>query len=307
MRYVVLSAASAIFSLVVATLMKLGNKWDSTNRRLNAIRDVQRDYGDEELKKSFMDRLVRPFIQKASSSFKRRDSNALKKPNKSMEKLDKMLKTAGMSITANEFTTVKSIITVITLIACMLVFRFASFDVMLKLLILLLGLSACVLGPKRYLKTKVKQRKETIIRELPDVMDLLVVSAEAGLGLDASISRLAQKHKGVVLTEMAAVVKNIQMGVPRRTSFKDMADRCDVKELSTFTTAIIQAEQLGVPVKNVLTSQADRLRIERRQRIQAKAMKAPVKMMLPTIGFIFPVIFIILLGPAVMNLIEAFA
>jgi len=306
MRYIVLSVSASVFAIAVALLMQLGKKWDATGRRLNAIHNVQRDYGDEELKKSFADRLVRPFLHKVSSAFKRKEGTPVRQ-SKSAEKLEKMLKTGGLNITATEFTTVKSIFTGIVLIGCLIVFRFASFQMLNKLLIILVGLMLCILGPKFFLNSKIKKRKESIIRELPDVMDLLVVSAEAGLGLDASIARLAQKYKGVVVSELAASVKNIQKGVPRRVSFKEMADRCDVKELTTFTTAIIQAEQLGVPIKGVLTSQADRLRIERRQRIQAKAMKAPVKIMLPTIGFIFPVIFIILLGPAALNLIEAFS
>ena len=94
------------------------------------------------------------------------------------------------------------------------------------------------------------------------------------------------------------------MGVPRRTALKEMADRCDVKELAAFVTALLQADQLGVPIKNVLDVQAERLRVERKQMIQAKAAKAPIKIMLPTVAFIFPVIFIILLGPAVVELIS---
>ncbi len=307
MRYIVLSVSSAVFAVVVAVFMQLGKKWDATTRRLNAIRNVQRDYGDEELKKNFADRLIRPLLSKISSAFRRKDGSFKTKQSKSMEKLDKLLKTAGMNLTASEFTTIKTILTVVALLGCLLIIRFTSLQLLHKLLLLLLGMGICILGPKNYVSSKVKKRKETIVRELPDVMDLLVVSAEAGLGLDASIARLAQKYKGIVVPELAAAVKNIQMGVPRRVSFKEMSDRCDVKELSSFTSAIIQAEQLGVPIKNVLTSQSERLRVERRQRVQAKAAKAPVKMMLPTIGFIFPVIFIILLGPAAMNLIEAFS
>ena len=307
MRYIVLSMSAAVFAIVVAILMQLGKKWDATDRRLNAIRNVQRDYGDEELKKNFVDRLVRPFLKKASSVFRRKDESVSAKQNKNVEKLDKLLKSAGMNITANEFTTVKAIITVIVLLGCLAIIRFTSIQLLQKLLILMMGLGLCVLGPKSYVSSKVKRRREAIVRELPDIMDLLVVSAEAGLGLDASINRLAQKYKSIVVIELASAIRNIQMGVARRVSFKEMSDRCDVKELTVFTTAIIQAEQLGVPIKNVLTAQADRLRIERRQRIQAKAAKAPVKMMLPTIGFIFPVIFLILLGPAAMNLIQAFS
>ena len=141
---------------------------------------------------------------------------------------------------------------------------------------------------------------------LPDVTDILVVSVEAGLGLDSAIIQQYAKNKSVVLTELNSAIRETQMGVPRRVALKEMADRCDVKELTAFVTALLQAEQLGVSVKNVLTQQSERLRIERKQMIQAKAAKAPVKIMIPTVIFIFPVVFIILLGPAVVSLIETF-
>jgi tight adherence protein C len=108
----------------------------------------------------------------------------------------------------------------------------------------------------------------------------------------------------VVLTELNNAIREVQMGVPRRTALKEMADRCDVKELTAFITALLQADQLGVPIKSVLDVQADRLRVERKQRIQAQAAKAPIKIMLPTVAFIFPVIFIILLGPAAVSMIS---
>jgi tight adherence protein C len=134
-------------------------------------------------------------------------------------------------------------------------------------------------------------------------MDVLVVSVEAGLGLDAAIIRQYAKNKSSVLTELNNAMREVQMGVPRRTALKEMADRCDVKEMTAFVTALLQADQLGVPIKNVLEVQADRLRIERKQRIQAVAAKAPIKIMLPTVLFIFPVIFIILLGPAAVSMV----
>ena len=149
-----------------------------------------------------------------------------------------------------------------------------------------------------------KNRKEAILRELPDTMDVLVVSVEAGLGLDAAIVRQYAKNKSIVLTELYNAIREVQMGVPRRTALKEMADRCDVKELTAFITALLQADQLGVPIKSVLDVQAERLRVERKQRIQAQAAKAPIKIMLPTVAFIFPVIFIILLGPAAVSMIS---
>ena len=141
--------------------------------------------------------------------------------------------------------------------------------------------------------------------DLPEVMDILVVSVEAGLGLDSAIVQQYSKNKSAVLMELNSAIREIQMGVPRKVALKEMADRCDVKELTVFVTSLLQADQLGVPIKSVLDAQADRLRVERKQRIQAQAAKAPIKIMLPTVAFIFPVIFIILLGPAAMSMISS--
>ena len=129
---------------------------------------------------------------------------------------------------------------------------------------------------------------------------------EAGLGLDTASCGNMPRINQAVLTELNNAIREVQMGVPRRTAFKEMADRCDVKELTAFVTALLQADQLGVPIKNVLDVQAERLRIERKQRIQGLAAKAPIKIMLPTVCFIFPVIFIILLGPAAVSMIATF-
>ena len=143
--------------------------------------------------------------------------------------------------------------------------------------------------------------------DLPEVMDILVVSVEAGLGLDSAIVQQYSKNKSAVLMELNSAIREIQMGVPRKTALKEMADRCDVKELTAFVTALLQAEQLGVSIKSVLMQQSERLRVERKQMIQAKAAKAPIKIMIPTVIFIFPVVFIILLGPAVLSMLETFS
>ena len=142
--------------------------------------------------------------------------------------------------------------------------------------------------------------------DLPEVMDILVVSVEAGLGLDSAIVQQYSKNKSAVLMELNSAIREIQMGVPRKTALKEMADRCDVKELTVFVTALLQADQLGTSVKSVLQVQSERLRVERKQAIQAKASKAPIKIMLPTVIFIFPVIFIILLGPAAVDIMSTF-
>ncbi len=301
-------AGVTAFLIVTALLSLLFRKRLETERRLKVLNAATRDYGDEELKKSFADRTLKPFGEKLANGFRRLAgrSDGGKTKSKGMQELEKQLRAADLPLSAAEFTLIKTGFTVLMLGVCLLVVRFVDVAANAKLMIAAVIMILCILVPKRFLTGRVKKRREAIVQELPDVMDLLVVSVEAGLGLDAAILRMYEKNRGVVAQELMGVVKNVQMGVPRRVAFKEMSDRCDVRELTAFATAMIQAEQLGVAVKTVLTTQAERLRVERRQRIQAKAQKAPVKMMLPTVGFIFPVMFIILLGPAAVNLIEVF-
>lgn len=307
MRLVVLACTLAVFLFFIALLNTLGRRSDQMRRRLEQVKDSERAYGDEELKKSFSERVFRPAVKRLSGRIKQiAGKNSPGTQKKQDKKLDKQLKSAGINLNAQEFTFIKSILALVFLAGGAALYLLLPIEQMYRLLILLLLLCIPVYGSSIYLKQKVKKRKERIVRDLPDVMDLLVVSVEAGLGLDAAIVRQYSKNKSPVLAELNGAIREVQMGVLRKTALRDMADRCDVKQLSAFVTALLQAEQLGVSVKSVLTAQAERLRTERKQRIQAKAMKAPVKIMLPTVAFIFPVIFIILLGPAAVSLITTF-
>lgn len=307
MRLVVLACTIAIFFFFIALLNGLGRKSDAMRRRFALVKDTERTYSDDELKKSLSERILRPTMKRLSEQVKRlAGKNRAPGPSKANLKLEKQLKTAGINLTAQEFTFVKSLLSIVFLAAGALQFVLLPIEQIYRLLILLVLLCIPVYGSSIFLKSKVKARKESIVRDLPDVMDLLVVSVEAGLGLDAAIVRQYSKNKCAVLAELSGAIREVQMGVPRKSALKEMADRCDVKQLSAFVTALLQADQLGVSVKSVLTAQADRLRVERKQRIQAKSIKAPIKIMLPTVVFIFPVIFIILLGPAAVNLITAF-
>jgi len=309
MRFIVLLAALTVFFLVVALFAKLGKKLDRSKRRLNALTDAEPDFRDEELKKSFAERVLKPAVGKLSSNFSRIAVNGRsKKVSKSSQKLEKQLRASGLRLTAAEYSMIQGVLALVFIGIGFLVFRALNTILIYKLLVFVLFLYIPVFGPKYYVRTKVKSRKENILRELPEVIDLLLVSVEAGMGLDAAIMRLYSKGKNsAVLTELAGSVRDVQMGLSRKNSLREMAERCDVKELSSFVSALIQAEQLGVSIKNVLANQSARLREERRQRVKEKAMKAPIKMMLPTVGFIFPVMFIILLGPAAVNLFAAFS
>ncbi|PWM45996.1 MAG: hypothetical protein DBX47_03025 [Clostridiales bacterium] len=307
MNAVILSAGVTIFFLITSFLYPQGKKWDKTKNRLKEINDLKKEYADEELKKPFFIRVIKPFTVKLTNLFKKlsgkKDHETV---SKNSLKIEKMLKTAAIGLNASEFTALKMFILLATTGVGLFLFLLLPVDILPKFLIMMLFICVGMVGPQYYLKNRIKQRKSSIVRDLPDIMDLLVVSIEAGLGLDAAINRLYEKNKCVALQELYSSVRDVQMGVPRKIALKEMSDRCSVKELTSFVTALIQAEQLGVAIKNVLVSQAERLREERRQCIKEKASKAPIKIMIPTIMFIFPVIFIIILGPAAMSLLDLF-
>lgn len=161
--------------------------------------------------------------------------------------------------------------------------------------------------PNLFLVQATNSRKRNIIITLPDILDLMTVSIEAGLSFDGALSRLVDKMEGVLSDEFNRVLNEMRMGKSRREALKDMSNRCDVPDLTTLIGALIQADELGVSISNVIRIQSIQMREKRRQRAQEKAMKAPVKMLFPLILFIFPSIFAVLLGPAVIRMIEVFS
>lgn len=169
----------------------------------------------------------------------------------------------------------------------------------------IIGFLIGYLFPNSWLKVKTKQRQTEIQHTLPDVLDLLTVSVEAGLGFDAALLKVVEKQKGVLAEEFLRVLQEIKMGRPRRESLRDLAKRNKLAEdISSFVSSVVQADQLGIAIGGVLRNQAQQIRQKQRQRAQEKAQKAPVKMMIPLVFFVFPTIFIVVLGPAVIQIID---
>lgn len=170
--------------------------------------------------------------------------------------------------------------------------------------------ASAVLGwqlPDFYLSKVAGARKTLLEKTFPDVLDLLTVSVEAGLGFDGAMAKVVEKDISQVAVELKRVLQEIKVGKSRKEALRDFAARCDVDEITSFVNAMVQSEQLGLSVSKTLRSQAEQMRRKRRQRVEEKAMKAPVKMLIPLVMFIFPPIFIVLLGPAVIQIIEGFA
>ena len=143
-------------------------------------------------------------------------------------------------------------------------------------------------------------------RELPDALDVLAVSVEAGLGFDAALARLGEYLEGPLVEEFLLVLAELRIGESRSAALRKMADRVDIPELTSVVSSLIQAEQLGSPLGRMLRIQAEESRGRRQVAAEEKAMKAPVKMLVPTALFIFPAMFVVILGPAVLSINEAF-
>lgn len=163
-----------------------------------------------------------------------------------------------------------------------------------------------VILPDFTLKRLGSIRRQKIIASLPDNLDLLTVSVEAGLGFDQALLKLVEKTKGPLTEEFKRVLQEIRIGKTRRDALREMSVRTGVEDLQNFVAALIQADQLGVGIGNVLRIQSQQLRQKRRLKAEEKAQKAPVKMLIPMIIFIFPSLFIILLGPGILQLIDNF-
>ena len=165
------------------------------------------------------------------------------------------------------------------------------------------------LCPNIWLSIAQRQRTDKIRDGLPDSLDLLVVSIESGLGLDAGLQRVGDEMRNVhpeLSGEMQITTLETQMGVPRAESLEHLAQRCGIDEMQALVSVIIQAERFGTSVAKALRTQADTLRVKRRLKAEERAQKTTVKLLVPLILFIFPSIFVVLVGPAAMKLIEAF-
>lgn len=169
-----------------------------------------------------------------------------------------------------------------------------------------IGAAAGFWLPDLLVHNRGQHRQEQIRRSLPDALDMLTVCVEAGLGFDAAMLQVSRNTTGPVAGEFARVLQEIQIGKTRSVAFQDLATRTDVDELRTFVAAIVQADRLGIPIANVLREQSKELRIIRRQRAEERAQKVPVKILFPLIFCIFPAIFVVVLGPAIIRMIELF-
>ncbi|MDF9751046.1 type II secretion system F family protein [Arthrobacter sp. ES3-54] len=174
--------------------------------------------------------------------------------------------------------------------------------------LLTVGISALAyFVPDILVRNHAQKRREAIRLELPDTLDQMLISVQAGLGFETAMARAGQNGKGPLADELIRTLQDIQVGRSRKEAYLAMAQRVDVPDLRSFVRAVVQADTYGIAIANVLNSQAKDMRVKRRQRAEEHAMKMPVKMLFPLIFFILPTLFIVVLGPTVLNIMEVFA
>ena len=176
-----------------------------------------------------------------------------------------------------------------------------------KFAVLVGALAFGYFAPDLLIRSHGQKRRAAIQQELPNALDQMLISVQAGLGFEAAMGRTGKNGTGPLADEFVRTLQDIQVGRSRKEAYLAMSDRVDVADLRSFIRSIVQADAYGIAIAKVLKSQAHEMRTKRRQRAEEHAMKIPVKILFPLIFFIFPTLFIILLGPAVMNIIAAFS
>ena len=170
-----------------------------------------------------------------------------------------------------------------------------------------IGLALGWLAPAAYVSRLATSRSTAVLSDLPDSLDLLTISVEAGLSFDAALSYVAKNGHGPVAREFMRVLQEMQIGTSRSQALRSMAERTDVEELRTFASALVQAETFGVPMAKALRVQSEEIRVKRRQRAEEQAQKIPVKILFPLIFGIMPVLFLVIIGPAAIQAFDSFS
>lgn len=308
MIYILSSLAFVSLGLAF-TLLVTFFYWNrlQVKHRLNLINEtfsisVDEGYIDDRKKLTFRQRVIIPIREKMTEITKRIT------PKGTIDAIEKKLKAANNPFHLGVPGWLIVRVVVMFALPTMYYFFFMKLvdDKVLKILVFMIVILLGNMLPNMLLNNKIKQRQTKMTQQLPDILDLLTVSVEAGLSFDGAMSKVAEKGQSEMSREFAKAVKEIEIGKTRREALTDMSKRCDIPDLQVFISSIIQAEQMGVSIGKILRIQAVNIRIKRRQRAQETALKAPVKMLFPLVFFIFPSLFIVLLGPALIRFRDVF-
>ena len=302
MSLITLVIALVVFGFIGALVFAFMPQSDSTTIQ-DKLRSMAQnpetiDLTDLELSKPFSERVLKPIGENLSRAAKRIT------PIEVINQTQKKLTAAGLKTNAGVLVAFQLLLAV-CLPGLLLAIGIVGKMGMAKGVGI--AIFAGIIGymmPNGWLSSKVGARRTEITRSLPDALDLLTISVEAGLGFDMALSKVVEKTKGSLSQEFARTIYEIRLGKSRREAMKDMAVRADCPDLTQFISALVQADKLGVSIGNVLRVQSDQMRVKRRQRAEETAMKAPLKMSFVLVFFVLPALLIVLLGPAAISVIN---
>lgn len=305
---IVLIAGIVVVGLVVLIMVAYSSlrkreqeEDDPLTRRLKEITQAGEaitSLEEVELSQPFMERVVYPMIKRLG------EASARFTPQHQLETITKQLALAGNPgrLDASTFLALRFVLAGALGGILLLLSLVGKWP--LSRQVLFVG-GAALMGyilPNQWLTSTIQRRQKNIRKAMPDALDLLTICVEAGLGLDAAMSKVAEKWDNELAQAFGRAIREIQLGKIRREALRDMAERVGIPEMTSFVAALIQTETLGVSMAKVLRIQADQMRMKRRQRAEEEAHKAPTKMLLPLVGLIFPTLFIVLLTPAALRL-----
>jgi tight adherence protein C len=301
-QQILIAGIAALAVLLITYGMAARPPKDAVQARLEQLVVQPKTLEEFELQQPFFDRVLRPVIKRLSQMGQSGQQGGV------IARQDAKLEKAGYpgGLRGADWMGVKILVAIVVAVGgFFLGLVMGGFP--LGLIFTVFGLVFGFLMPEFWLGSRIRKRSMAMILQLPDALDLLTISVEAGLGFDAALAKVVEKMEGPLVNEFRQALAEIRMGRTRREALRDVVSRADAQPVANFIGAIIQAEQLGVPIAKVLQIQSQQLRIERRQRAEEAAAKAPVKMLFPMVGCIFPTIFIVILGPAIVTVMGGVA
>ncbi len=292
----VVASAVAIGALAFYAGNGVLNARRSSSRRLASLQTR-----DEVLTSGISERAIAPIVE-GLGKFALRFT-----PQGWVNKAQKKLVYAGMAdrMDGNTWAALR-IIALIGVLVLFFIVQSAFGTPIQKLMLFGVLMAIGFVGPEAVLNRRIDERRKEMEKSLPDLIDLLVISVEAGLGFEAAMGRVVQAVPGELSREFTRTLQETRVGVSRHKALRALAERTDVDDLNAFVLALIQADQFGVSIARMLRVQADEMRVRRRQRAQEKAFAAPVKLVFPLVLCIFPSMFVVLLGPAAINIATVF-
>jgi tight adherence protein C len=295
-----------VFAIISLCLSPYGARLDTLQRRISGVLSETKkaDLVDEDLAKPLTERFIKPVIKNLAAKIQKYAPKSSSK-NQQNEKLKKMLRQAGLSMTVSEYSLLRLLIIAGLATVSGIVSLFLGLGIRAAAAALFGAYAGFVLM-RFHLTACITKRRKSMELQMPDVLDLLSINVEAGLGFTQALSQVIEHDEGPLIDELTVAYREMSMGRTRKEALALFAERCGLDEIKNFVGAIVQAEQLGISIKNVLRTQASAMRTDRRNKVEEKAMKTSVKILIPMLLFIFPVLFIVLMGPAAVKIFNQF-